>query len=491
MTKAIAYDVVVVGAGNAALCAALSARVHGASVLVLEKAPASAQGGNCPFTGGGFRTVHGGIEDVKSLVPSLTGEETAGLSMAPYTAGDFSNHLMDVTRGETDPELMETLIAESRPTVEWMHTQGVEWELPERVRTGVQAPSNIPNSVGLTAVGSGPGLVRMLTKAARRSGVDVLYETEMEKVTRDPGGRVSGVVAGDSDGTHEIGARAVVLACGGFEANGEMRAQYLGEGWERAKVRGSSHNTGDGHRAALALGAGPGGQWSGCHATPIDADAPDSGDMQLTRSMVRRSYPLGITVNLAGRRFMDEGEGFPEQTFVKVGRLILEQERGTAFQIFDSKAMPLLDPAYGTSAPAHAGTVRELAARIGIDPTVIAGTVEAFNAEAHVGDYAPDRLDGRSTESLDTPKSNWAIKIDAPPFTAFAVTGGITYTYGGLKISRRAEVLDVGGKPIPGLFAAGEIVGGIFHHNSLRGAGLMHGAVFGRLAGANAASGGP
>ena len=487
--KTIDYDVVVVGAGNAALCAALSARDHGASVVVLEKAPPSAQGGNCPFTGGGFRTVHEGIKDVRSLVPGLTEAETASLRMDPYTADDFRSHLLAVTRGEVVPELMETLIAESRPTVEWMHSEGVVWELPERIRTGVRAPSVVPNSVGLSARGSGPGLVKMLTTAARRNGIDILYETEMQRLTQDSDGGISGLVARDSDGDHEIGAGAVVLACGGFEANGEMRAKYLGQGWEKAKVRGSSHNTGDGHRAALAVGAGSAGQWAGCHATPINVDAPDTGDLKLTRSMVRRSYPLGMTINLAGRRFVDEGEGFAEQTFVKVGRLVLEQEQGTAFQIFDSKAMPLVDPVYGSSTPAQADSVRDLALKIGVEADRMVATLDAFNAQAHDGDYTLGRLDGRATSNLEPPKSNWAIKIDAPPFTAFAVTGGITYTYGGLKISRRAEVLDVGGKPIPGLFAAGEIVGGIFYHNSLRGAGLMHGAVFGRLAGTGAARG--
>ena len=268
-----------------------------------------------------------------------------------------------------------------------------------------------------------------------------------------------------------------------------MRESYLGSGWGTAKVRGSEHNTGDGHRAALDMGARPFGQWDGCHATPIDVDAPATGRQEVTDSMPRRSYPLGITVNLGGRRFFDEGEGFAEQTFVKVGRLILEQEEGIAFQIFDSNAVPLLEPRYGSARPVHADSIPELAERLRIDPEALAATVESFNAGASEGEYEPRRADGRSTKSVDPAKSNWAIKIDAPPFTAFTVTGGITYTYGGLRISGRAEVMDTDDKPIAGLFAAGEIVGGIFYHNSLRAAGLMHGAVFGRLAGARAASG--
>ena len=483
----LAYDVVVVGAGNAALCAALSAREQGARVVVLEKAPPSAQGGNCPYTGAGFRFVHGGIEDLRGLLPELTDGETASVSMAPYTAEDFRNHLMAVTHGDTDAELMDVLISQSRPTVEWMHSKGVVWELPSSSNLIAGAPSVIPSSVGLTAWQSGPGLVQMLTTASRRSGIDILYETKMVRLLQDSLGAVCGVVAQDVDGLQDISCRGVVLACGGFEANPEMRVKYLGGGWEKAKVRGSEYNTGDGHRVALEVGAKPAGQWTGCHATPIDADAPATGDLQLTDRMPRRSYPLGIMVNLGGRRFLDEGEGFAEQTFVKAGRLILEQERAIAFQIFDSKAVPLLEGRYGVANEVKANSIKELAYKLQVNPTVLTTTVTAFNDEAHDGEYSPRQLDGRSTQTLDPPKSNWAIKIDSPPFVAYKVTGGITYTYGGPKINTRSQVLDMEDKPIQGLFAAGEIVGGIFYHNSLRAGGLMHGAVFGRLAGANAA----
>ena len=499
------FDVIVVGAGNAALCAALSARERGASVVVLEKAPPSAQGGNCPFTGGGFRFVHDGIEDLRALLPDLTDPEAARLSMAPYTEEDFRGHLLDVTQGDVDARLMATLIANSRPTVDWMHSQGVRWELPSgRAGAAQGAPSVIPNSVGLSAWRSGPGLVRMLTTAARRAGVTVLYETKMLRLLRDDGGAVSGVEAQDAEGVHAIGSRGVVLACGGFEANARMRGEFLGAGWERAKVRGSAYNTGDGHRAALEAGAKPFGQWTGCHATPIDVDAPMTGSVEITERMPRRSYPLGITVNRQGRRFFDEGAGFAEQTFVAAGSAILRQDGGVAFQLFDSKAAPHLEPRYALARAATGFTLRELAGKLHVDADALEATVEEYNAAANPFDklragwsdklragceYRPRTLDGLSTRGLDPPKSNWAIRLDDPPFSAFTVTGGITYTYGGLKVDERARVLGADDAPIPGLFAAGEIVGGIFYHNSLRAAGLMHGAVFGRLAGQSAASG--
>ena len=483
------YDVVVVGAGNAALCAALSAREQGASVVVLEKAPPSAQGGNCPYTGGGFRFFHGGLGDLRSLLPDLSDEEAARVEMAPYSADDFRSHLLSVTRGEADPDLMEVLISRSRPTVDWMRSKGVRWELPSSSSVYQGVPSAIPSSVGLRAWQSGQGLVQMLTKATRRSGIDILYETRMVRLLQDSGGGVCGVLAEDAEGVHRVHGRGVVLTCGGFEANAEMRARHLGAGWERARVRGARFNTGDGHHAAMEVGAQPWGQWTGCHATPIDVEAPSTGDLALTDRMPRRSFPLGITVNLKGRRFVDEGEGFAEQTFVRVARRIMEQPEGVAFQVFDAKALPLLEPRYGTSKSAEANTIHDLAKKVGIAPSALKETVDSFNAEAHRGQYDPGRLDGRSTRTLKPPKGNWAIKIDAPPFSAFTVTGGITYTDGGLRIDTKARVLNTEDEPIPGLFAAGEIVGGIFHHNSLRGAGLMHGSVFGRLAGANAAKG--
>ena len=479
-------DVVVVGAGNAALCAALAAREAGASVVVLEKAPPSEQGGNCPYTGGGFRFVHDGIDDIRQMLPDLTDSEVSRITMAPYSAADFREHFNSVTQGESDPDLIETLIAQSRPTVNWMFEKGVRWELSARSSRIEGAPSTIPNSVGLSAWESGPGLVRMLTTACRRAGVTILYETAMTSLLTDERGAVTGVEATDRDGSHMISANGVVLACGGFEASPEMRGEHIGDGWERARVRGSAHNTGDGLRAALSVGAQATGQWTGCHATPIDVDAPVTGDLQVTDIMPRRSYPIGITVNSDGLRFIDEGAGFAEQTFVDMGHAVLKQAGGIAHQVFDSKALPHLEGRYSSARRVEANSVAELASGLGVDAESLMQTVERFNDAAHEGEYAPKTLDGRSTQRLQPSKSNWAIKLDSPPYSAHTVTGGITYTYGGLKIDTNARVLDTDDNPIPGLYAAGIIVGGIFVHGSLRAAGLMHGAVYGRIAGIGA-----
>tara|TARA_B110000014_G_scaffold260131_2_gene249302 strand:+ start:877 stop:2352 length:1476 start_codon:yes stop_codon:yes gene_type:complete len=483
MVKSVYFDVVIVGAGNAALCAALAAAEAGASVVVLEKSPKHAQGGNCPYTGAGFRFTHNGIEDIKSLLPQNT--DIGDFQMSPYTAQDFRDHFLEATYGDTDEELANVVISKSRETIEWMRSKGVRWELPVNINLE-NAPSIIPNQVGLSAHESGPGLVRMLTKAVSSESISILYETKMVSLNKGDLGQIESIEIQDRDGVNTIHCRSVVLACGGFEANPEMRIKYLGTKWETAKVRGSRYNTGDGHRAALAIGACTNGQWTGCHGTPIDLDAPKMGDLALTDAMPRRSYNLGIMVNLDGNRFTDEGIGFAEQTFVQIGSDILSQKRNRAFQIFDQRAVNFIEERYGSSTLVSAKSISELADLIGINSTVLMSTVDQFNSEAEDAEYTPRTLDGKSTANIYPSKSNWAIKIDRPPFLAYAVTGSITYTYGGLKIDENARVLDTEDNPITGLYASGEIVGGIFYHNSLRAAGLMHGSVFGKLAGHHA-----
>ncbi|MBN18132.1 MAG: tricarballylate dehydrogenase [Chloroflexi bacterium] len=487
MQNTLKYDVVIVGAGNAALCAALAAKDQGAKVLIIEKAPQSHQGGNCPYTGGGFRFVHDGLNDLLTLM-TVNNNKYSNLNMSPYTNNEFKNHMLEVTKGNTDKNLMETIVAESRPTINWMTSKGVKWELPSsRISSSINAPSTIPNSVGLSAYESGPGLIKMLTKSVNQNAITILYETEMTDLVQNKQKEIHAIVCKDSNGIHKINTKAVVLACGGFEANPEMREKHLGKGWENAKVRGSKFNTGDGHKLAIQLGAQPTGQWSGCHATPIDINAPATGDQGITERMPRRSYPLGITVNIHSERFIDEGEGFAEQTFVKMGSQILSQDKSIAFQIFDSKSFNLLEPRYNNSKPTISQNLNELAIKLKIPASKFIKTMTEFNKSASNRNYSPKKLDGISTNDLKIPKSNWGIKIDTPPFYAYCVTGGITYTYGGPKIDTKARVLDQNNEPIIGLYAAGEIVGGILFHNSLRGAGLMHGSVFGKIAGTNAA----
>jgi tricarballylate dehydrogenase len=297
-----------------------------------------------------------------------------------------------------------------------------------------------------------------------------------------------------SGGTlRDLTARAVVLACGGFEANAEWRTRYLGPGWELAKVRGTRFNTGDGLRMALEIGANPFGNWSGAHACGWDRNAPEFGELAIGDQFEKHSYPLGILVNADGRRFVDEGADFHSFTYAKYGRAVLEQPGQFAWQVFDAKVLHLLRPEYGISrvTKVRAQTLEELAGKLeDVNPEGFLQTVRAFNAAARTdAPFDPYTRDGRSTVGLEPRKSNWANAIDQPPFEAYATTCGITFTFGGLRVDADAQVLDHDAAKIAGLYAAGEMVGGIFYFNYPSGAGLVSGAVFGRLAGASAARG--
>jgi tricarballylate dehydrogenase len=317
--------------------------------------------------------------------------------------------------------------------------------------------------------------------------VEIRYDTCATALLQDRRGRVTGVAVRDPEGARELSASAVVLGCGGFEANPEWRARYLGRPWDHAKVRGTRYNTGDGLRMALEIGALPHGQWTGCHSTPIDAGAPPHGDRKLTDKTNRLSYPYGVLVNVQGWRFFDEGEDFQLYTYAKLGGIILAQPRGVAFQVFDDKVAGLLEARYKTGTPVVADSLKALVDRLPVDREPFLATLEAYNAAAGTGRFDPTARDGLGTRGLALPKSNWAQRLDTPPFTAWPVTGGITFTFGGLRVTERAQVLSTSWAPIPGLFACGEMVGGLFHYNYPGGTGLTSGAVFGRLAGANAA----
>jgi tricarballylate dehydrogenase len=282
----------------------------------------------------------------------------------------------------------------------------------------------------------------------------------------------------------------VVLACGGFEANQEWRTRYLGPGWDLAKVRGTRFNTGDGIRMALDIGAAPYGNWSGCHAVGWERNAPEFGDLEVGDLFQKHSYPLGIMVNARGERFVDEGADIRNYTYAKYGRVILEQPSQFAWQVFDAKTIPLLRDEYRIRqvTKVSADTLEDLVKKLdGVDPAAALETITAFNGAVKTDvPFNPAVKDGRGTEGLALPKSNWANTLDEPPFEAYAVTCGITFTFGGLRIDTGGRVLDSDLEPIPGLYAAGELVGGLFYFNYPGGTGLMSGAVFGRISGAAA-----
>jgi len=439
------YDVIVVGAGNAALCAAIAAKEVCGSVLVVEKAPEYFRGGNTYFTGGIIRFAFNGIEDIKALMPDMSPTEEASVEVGTYTEDQFYDDMMRVTQGLSDPDLAQILVSQSFPTMKWLQEKGVRFILSY----GRQAfkDGDIYRFWGgllVEAVGAGKGLSDQQFEAAQRAGVDVRYSTQGISLLQDSQGRVSGLRVQGPDGFEDISGRTVVLASGGFEANAEMRCRYLGPGWEMVKVRGIPYNTGDGIRMALDIGAQAHGHWSSCHAVAWDMNAPPFGDRTITELYQKHSYPFGIMVNLEGNRFLDEGADFRNYTYVTYGRALLTQPQGLAFQIFDDKVKHLLRDEYHIPqvTMAEADTIEELAARLDIDVDGLVRTIKEYNAAVQQDvPYNPTIKDGRGTVGISPPKTNWAQPIDTPPYLAYAVTCGITFTFGGVKIDTRGQVV--------------------------------------------------
>lgn len=487
-----ARRVIVIGAGNAALCAALAARERGAEVLVLERAQRPMRGGNTAFTAGAMRVAYNGVDELRQLMPELSNDDVAMTDFGSYPVQAFLDDMARVTEYRTDPDLATTLVERSFSTLLWMREKGVRF-LPIYGRQAFKVEGRFTFWGGLTieVSGGGPGLVDVLASACGRDGVTIEYGARALSLIQEDAG-VRGVVVRQSGETREEQADAVILACGGFQANTEWRTRYLGPSWDLAKVRGTMYNTGDGHRMALEAGASSAGNWSGCHAVGWDRNAPEFGDLAVGDSFQKHSYPFGVMVNAQGRRFVDEGADFRNYTYAKYGRRILEQPGQFAWQVFDQKVVHLLRDEYRIRqvTKVTGETLEALAQRLeGVDPGGFLEEIAAYNAAVDVKPpFNPNVKDGRGTKGLAVNKTNWANRVDEGPYEAYAVTCGITFTFGGLRINTRAQVLDTDMTPMPGLYAAGELTGGIFYFNYPGGTGLTNGSVYGRIAGYEAAS---
>jgi len=483
----LSTDVVVVGAGNAAFCAALAAAEKGVSVVVLERAPEDEAGGNTRFTAGAFRCVYDGVEDLRALMPDLTDEEVANADFGTYTEEKYFDDMGRVTEYRTDPDLCEILVTRSKETMLWMRDKGVRF-MPIWGRQAYKIGGKFKFWGGLTveAWGGGPGLVEALTKIALKNKIDIFYGARAVSLIADDNG-VKGVRVKHNGKTRDLLAKSVVLAAGGFQANAHMRTCYLGANWELAKVRGTRFNTGDALTMALDIGAMPTGNWSGAHAVGWDRNAPEFGDLAVGDNFQKHSYPWGIMINADGERFVDEGADFRNYTYAKYGAVILKQPRQFAYQVFDKKIIPMLRDEYRIKqvTKVRADTLEDLCNKLeDVDAKKALETIKAYNAAVMTEvPFDPNIKDGRGTRGLAIPKSNWANTVDEPPFEAYAVTCGLTFTFGGLRIDTEARVIDTEGVPIPGLYATGEVVGGIFYFNYPGGTGLMNGSVFGRIAG--------
>ncbi|MBI1885658.1 MAG: FAD-dependent tricarballylate dehydrogenase TcuA [Chloroflexi bacterium] len=458
-TDAFHFDVAAVGGGIAGLAAAITAAGEGASAVLLEKAPRAERGGNTRFADAQVRFPH----DADQYCDRA------------YTPEEFRRDLIRISGGRASPDLVDALVGRAAETVDWLTALGVEWE------------SGYPHTAGYrrTPVAGGQGLVDLLFRRAEGIGVAVSYETPARELLVD-GGRIAGLRAVSPEGPVEVRSPAVVLASGGFQASREMRAAHLGPTAEEVVLRGSRHDTGDGIAIALAVGARPAGQWDGYHAAVIDARSlpVECGVTALY------NFQMGIIVDAQGQRFLDEGEDFRDHTYVKFARAIIERAGGKAFCIFDQQAYSRPEFQRGwrpVGPPLMSDTIEGLAGALGLPPRSLAETVRRFNTAVQPGELDFDRLDGKSTRGASPPKSNWALPVEAPPFVALPVTGGITFTFGGLKVDREARVIHESGKPIPGLFAAGELMGELFYDNYPGATSVIRGAVFGRIAGRNAA----
>lgn len=480
--------VVVVGGGNAALCAAISASEQGAEVILFERAPFETRGGNSRFTAGAIRTTYEGVDDIRALMPDLSEEEIKTTEFGSYRREDFYDDLGRITQYRIDPDLAELLVEASYPTLRWLRSHGVRF-LPLYGRQSFEVDGKKRFWGGLTveAWGGGEGLIECLMAIANELGVQIHYASRVTDLRPTASGFAVYV-----NGQEHTEAHAVVLACGGFESSSELRARYLGQNWDLARVRGTKFNTGDGIQIAQQLGAATTGHWSGCHAVAWDLNAPQFGDLAVGDGFQKHSYPFGIVVNAEGKRFVDEGADFRNYTYAKYGAEILRQPNQLAWQVFDQKVTHLLRDEYRIReiTKVKADTIADLGrAMTGVDADSFVATVSDYNKavdESIV--FNPTIKDGRCTRGLDINKANWANKLDQPPYEAYGVTCGITFTFGGLQVNNQAAVIDEEGTEIPGLFAAGELVGGLFYHNYPGGSGLMAGAVFGRIAGVSAAT---
>lgn len=449
-------DVLVIGGGNAALCAAITARTAGRSVLVLEAAPRFYRGGNTRHTRN-LRCAH------DSATATLSG---------PYPETEFWDDLQRVTRGRTDPPLARMMIAQSKPLLPWLADQGVKFQ----PSLGGTLSLGRTNSFFL---GGGRAMLNALYRRAEALGVEIRYEAEVVDLDIADGEfRSATLISGE-----RIAADAMVAACGGFEANIEWLKESWGPAADNFLIRGTPYNRGEVLKLLLDRGLTAVGDARQCHAVAIDARAPKFDGGIITRL---DCVVFGIVVNQNAERFYDEGEDLWPKRYAIWGRLVADQPGQIAYIIFDAPSldrfMPSLYP------PIRADNIGALAEALGLDPDALTATVARFNAAVQPGSFDPDRLDDCGTEGLDPPKSHWARRIETAPFYAYPVRPGITFTYLGVKVDQSARMQMANGAAATNLFAAGEIMAGnVLGQGYAAGIGMTIGGVFGRIAGQSAA----
>jgi tricarballylate dehydrogenase len=454
------YDIVIVGCGMAGLAAGLRATEHDKSVAVLEKSPENHRGGHTRFTES-FR------------IPTADVDVDAEFNVMDYSTTDFYSDIMKVTNYRAADDLARRLVEGAVGMFEWLTDHGIDWEY--------QAPH--PGYTAGRVWLDGEEFVDELVKLYVAHGGDVYYNAEARGLERNDDGRIDGVEA-RVDGTKTLfEGDAVILAAGDYGSSKEKRTRYYGPGYGNMKVRGSRYNTGEAIAAAMDVGAKSEGEWGDAHMAIIDAQSPDV-EGGITRI---DGYQYGVILNHDGKRFVDEGEGSRAHTYAKFGQRIFEQPYHEAFIIVDSKIVD--DVAHmGPSRPITGDSIESVVRRLDImDVEQAVETIEEYNTACDPSEYDPEVLDGNAAETVDPPKSNWALPLNDPPYTGYPVTGGMTFGFGGIAITPDTKVLDTTDSIIPGLYAAGNSTGGLFYNNYPGGTGLTNAAVFGKIAGEQAA----
>jgi len=470
---------------------------------MLEVAPREEFGGNSRYTAGAMRFAYERHEQLLPLLADTNDQRLVNTDFGSYSQQQFLDDLRSFNGAQPLTPQQVFLVEKSLATMYWLAELGVGFS-PIYSRQSFEKEGRLKFWGGLTlsTEGEGEGLMQTERKLFEAAGGEIHYATHARELYAHAG-RVCGVraqrVAAQGMHTYDYRAAAVILACGGFEANEDLRVKHLGPAWRHAKVRGSRYNQGDGLRMAAAIGAAFAGNFAGCHATPMDLHTPNYGNPQmphLQRKNYRKiSYPFGVMLNAEGKRFVDEGKDFRNYTYAQYGRAILEQPKYLAWQIFDSQVTHLLyeeyrvDFASKVESDSLEGLVQQLE---GVDATAALATLVQYNAAVAItantkATFDPTIKDGRATSGLLPNKTNWANRLDQPPFVAYPVTCGITFSYGGLLVNLRGEVCDTTGASIPGLFACGELVANLFFEGYPGGSGLTSGSVFGRAAGQSAA----
>jgi len=452
-------DVLVVGGGNAGLCAAITAGRAGARVVLLESATKDFRAGNSRHT-----------RDVRYMHKAAT-EYVTG----PYTEEEFWQDLRQVTGGETNEVLARLTSRASEELGEWMPANGVRWQKPLRGTLHL-------TRTNLFMLGGGKAMMNAYYDTACRLGIGIAYESEVgELIIRNGAFQSARILRNGA--SQEISAKAIVVSAGGFEANIPWLKEYWGDAADNFIIRGTKHNQGRMLKELLKQGVKPVGDPRGCHAVALDARAPKFDGGIVTRL---DSPPFGIVVNKHVKRFYDEGEDFWPKRYAIWGKLIADQPDQIAYSVIDAKALPHFMPSVFPPVKAH--SIDELAIALDLDPARLSAAVNEFNNAARPGTFDPGNLDDCRTEGIEPPKSHWARRIDTPPFYGYPLRPGITFTYLGVTVNERAQVVMQDGRPATNIFAAGEIMAGnILGRGYLAGFGLTIGSVFGRIAGREAA----